>query len=161
MLRAAALNPAGIIPIWTDSLPVCNRSRLGYVACKRRAQAEMHRRIVFAMVLSLAAGMAVAGWTSRNVMVELEGQDRSDAELAMQAALENNPDGMASNWANRSSGNSGSTRPVATMRTEGSLCRAFETRIVVDDRERLFHQDACRQRDGTWRVNDGWSPVGF
>lgn len=82
--------------------------------------------------------------------------DQRDRELAMkqtQLALETSRTGQASTWQNPDTGNYGTVTPTRTYQNAaGSYCREFQQTIVVGGETHQAYGTACRQPDGTWKV---------
>ena len=82
--------------------------------------------------------------------------DQRDRDLAMknaQLALETSRTGQSSGWQNPDSGNYGSMTPTRTYQTgAGQYCREFQQTIVVAGETQQAYGTACRQPDGSWKV---------
>jgi surface antigen len=82
--------------------------------------------------------------------------DQRDKELAMrqtQLSLETGRTGQTSSWQNPDTGNYGTVTPTRTYQTgTGSYCREFQQTIVVGGETHQAYGTACRQPDGTWKV---------
>ena len=101
-----------------------------------------------------AAGVMLGGLIGNQIGRGLDESDQRSALWSEQQALESMPDGRASQWSNPNNGNYGYTTPQSTYQTSsGGYCRDYETTIVVDGRAETGRGTACRQADGTWRVN--------
>jgi surface antigen len=72
--------------------------------------------------------------------------------LTAQAAPESNPDGHASTWRDPNSGHSGSTVPTRTYDSALGPCREYTTSVVIDGKTQSAHGTACREPDGTRRI---------
>jgi surface antigen len=91
-------------------------------------------------------------WLGSEIGRSLDENDRREAERSAQVALERNPDGRASTWQNPNSGHSGATTPTRTYETAGGPCREYTTSVVIDGKTQTAHGTACREPDGTWRI---------
>ncbi|TCS60341.1 RT0821/Lpp0805 family surface protein [Varunaivibrio sulfuroxidans] len=79
--------------------------------------------------------------------------DRMYAERTTQKALETEPSGQTSTWSNPDSGHSGSVTPIRTYRNDAGVnCREFETTVYIGGKEETATGTACRQSDGTWKI---------
>jgi surface antigen len=82
--------------------------------------------------------------------------DERDKQMAAQAAtqaFERNRTGQASVWRNPSSGNHGEIVPVKTYQlADGRYCRRYEQSIYIGGERERSAGTACRQADGTWRI---------
>ena len=84
--------------------------------------------------------------------------DQRDKELAIrqaQLSLENSKVGQTSTWQNPDSGNYGSFTPTRTYQTEtGQYCREYQQEITVGNEKHASFGTACRQPDGTWKIQN-------
>jgi surface antigen len=84
--------------------------------------------------------------------------DQKDKELARQnaqVALENSRTGQASEWRNPDTGHSGSVTPTRTYQdATGQYCREFQQTVMVGGQEEQAHGVACREPDGSWRIQN-------
>ena len=82
--------------------------------------------------------------------------DEKDKEMATQAAhqaFENNHTGAPSTWQNPDTGASGSITPTRTYQIEnGQYCREYTQDITVGGEKHQTYGTACRQPDGSWKV---------
>jgi surface antigen len=82
--------------------------------------------------------------------------DQKDKELAMQNAqrtFEHARTGEASSWQNPDSGNTGTVTPTRTFQTQrGQYCREYQQEIVIGGEPHKSYGTACRQPDGSWKV---------
>lgn len=93
---------------------------------------------------------ALAGSEIGRVMDE---NDRLRAAQSRQQALERLPSGQAAEWSNPDTGYSGAVTPKPAFRSaDGSFCREYEETLRIDGRDETARGVACRQPDGTWRV---------
>ena len=102
---------------------------------------------------AVAIGTLAGAWAGSEIGKSLDKADKAYAQRTAQDALEYNKTGQTSTWRNPDSGHSGTVTPTSTYRTsEGSDCREFETNIYVDGKQERGVGTACRQPDGTWKV---------
>jgi len=84
--------------------------------------------------------------------------DEKDKEMATQAAhqaFENNHTGAPSSWQNPDTGASGSITPTRTYQIEnGQYCREYTQDITVGGEKHQTYGTACRQSDGSWKVQN-------
>jgi len=82
--------------------------------------------------------------------------DRADAAYAARAqhhALEHQPTGVPVTWRNPDSGHYGAVEPMGTYREPGgAYCREYQHTVFIGGREQQAYGHACRQPDGSWRV---------
>ena len=82
--------------------------------------------------------------------------DQKDKEMAMrnaQNSFEHARTGETSGWQNPDSGNSGTVTPTRTYQTSsGQYCREYQQEILVDGESHKSYGTACRQPDGSWKI---------
>jgi surface antigen len=72
--------------------------------------------------------------------------------LTAQAALESNPDGGASTGRKPNSGHTGSTVSARAADSAQGPGRGYTTSVVIDGTTQSAHAMACREPDGTRRI---------
>ena len=73
-------------------------------------------------------------------------------EASLQQALEHNPDGSSTYWADKSTGKSGYVMPVYEAHMHKSPCRHFELGYYFpDDSAEFYYGVACRQNQ-VWSI---------
>ena len=84
--------------------------------------------------------------------------DLRDKELALkqaQLSLETSKSGETSEWQNPDSGTSGTFTPTRTYQTEtGQYCREYQQEITVGGAKHASFGTACRQPDGSWKIQN-------
>lgn len=103
-------------------------------------------------LVATAAGVFLGAWLGSEIGRSLDENDRREAERSAQAALESSPDGRPSTWQNPNSGHSGSTTPTRTYDSASGPCREYTTSVVIDGKTQSAHGTACREPDGSWRI---------
>jgi surface antigen len=112
-------------------------------------------------LIAAAAGGGTAGIIGGVLLGGLVGGaignalDQRDKELAMQAAqqsFENSRSGTSTTWRNPDSGNSGTITPTRTYQSGEQYCREYQQTIYVGGESQDAYGTACRQPDGSWRV---------
>ena len=83
---------------------------------------------------------------------KLDDRDKKMASQTAMQAFEHNQTGKASVWDNPDTGNHGSVTPTRTFQQNGQYCREYKQTIVVGDDPQTAYGTACRQADGTWKV---------
>ena len=84
----------------------------------------------------------------------LQEGDRALAARAEYDALEYARAGLATEWNNPDSSNSGRVVAGGTIQINKLDCREYTHTVSVDGRTRVARAVACRQPGGTWRVVD-------
>lgn len=83
----------------------------------------------------------------------LDARDKQMAAQAAQKASESSQNGQPSVWNNPDTGNSGSITPTRTYQlANGTYCRQYQQTIVVGGEQHQAYGTACRQPDGTWKI---------
>jgi surface antigen len=83
----------------------------------------------------------------------LDARDKQMATQAAQQAFENGQSGKPTVWNNPDTGNSGSITPTRTYQlANGTYCRQYQQTIVVGGEQHQAYGTACRQPDGTWKI---------
>jgi hypothetical protein len=80
------------------------------------------------------------------------------AAAAMQATLEQKPDGDSAGWENPTTGHRGSVRPTVTFVSDaGFFCRDYEEALsLADGRNATIMNTACRDTKGYWAWLADW-----
>jgi surface antigen len=99
-----------------------------------------------------SAGTLLGAWAGSEVGKSLDRADRLAAAQATHNALEHTPTGAATTWRNPDTGHAGSVTPLRTYQAGGRDCRDFEQTLFIDGQAETVRSTACRQPDGTWRV---------
>lgn len=78
--------------------------------------------------------------------------DRTD-ELMAQQVLEVNRSGQTTQWVNPDTGNTVAVTPTRTYQApSGQYCREYQTQVIVGGRTENAYGTACRQPDGSWKI---------
>lgn len=103
----------------------------------------------------IIAGVLIGGLMGGEIGKSMDETDRALAERTAQNTLENTPTGTSSTWSNPDNGHRGTVTPTRTYRTaDNQDCRTYETTVFIDGREETATGVACRQPDGTWKVQN-------
>lgn len=102
-------------------------------------------------LLAGCAGLPL-GDSAASAYRELDGTDIALAAQAMQASLEERPDGASGRWDNPDTGHRGNITPKATFVSDtGHFCRDYEEALIfADGRQVTVNNTACRDADGHW-----------
>ena len=102
-----------------------------------------------AMLGAGLGGMLIGGFIGNR----LDARDKRMASEAAQKAFENNRSGQTSVWNNPDSGHSGTITPTRTTQlANGQYCREYNQTITVGGEQHQAYGTACRQPDGTWKI---------
>ena len=80
-----------------------------------------------------------------------ESMDASDREHVSES-LETVRTGVPSRWRNPDTGNEFTVVPTKTFETSSGPCREYTIDAVIDGRDEKVNGTACRQPEGSWRV---------
>ena len=101
----------------------------------------------------IAASVVAGGLLGGYIGHKLDDRDKRMAAEAAQQAFESNHAGQATTWQNPDSGNSGSVTPTRTYQiANGQYCREYTQEISVGGEKHQSHGTACRQSDGSWKI---------
>ena len=105
-------------------------------------------QIAMAVIGGLPGSQVGAG-----VGQSLDNIDRQMERQSGAQALESYPTGQTSTWQNPDTGHSGTFTPTSTyQQSNGAYCREFQQTINVGGQVQDGHGTACRQPDGTWKI---------
>jgi surface antigen len=102
-----------------------------------------------AAIAGAVIGGALLGAFAGNA---LDQRDKRLAAEAQQRALENAPTGKPIAWTNPDSGHSGTVTPTRTSQSGGAYCREFQNNVTIGGKDEKAYGTACRQPDGSWKV---------
>jgi len=103
---------------------------------------------------AVAIGAIAGGLFGNEVGKSLDRADHAYMEQTSTRTLEYNRVGQSSSWNNPDSGHSGTITPTRTYQQAGLDCRDFETTVNIDGKTERATGRACRQADGTWRMQN-------
>jgi len=99
-----------------------------------------------------AAGVVLGGFLGSELGSSLDQADRMAMNGATSRAYRA-PIGQQITWNNPQTGNAGTITPVRDGYTNrGSYCREFQQTITVGGRKQQAYGKACRQPDGSWKI---------
>ena len=103
--------------------------------------------------LWLIAGAAAGGLAGNAIGKQLDERDRLLLGKTFQNTMETAPNNQVGGWNNPNSGNSGTVTPTQTMVSSNNQpCREFTTTITVGGDLTQGYGTACRQADGSWKI---------
>ena len=106
--------------------------------------------------LWLIAGAAAGGLIGNNIGAKLDERDRLLLGETVQQTLEHGPTNSVGSWSNPDSGNSGTVTPTQTMLSANNQpCREFTTTVNIGGESSQAYGTACRQNDGSWKIQQG------
>lgn len=102
---------------------------------------------------AIVVGALLGGVAGSKIGAKLNEADRVMAGRNLTQALEQNPVGSSNEWQNPDTGNRGYSVPTRTYeRNDGSPCREFTTVVYVGGQQEEAYGTACRQADGSWKI---------
>jgi len=108
------------------------------------SQAGRHHDNVTAIIVGTLAGAAIGGAIGRSM-------DETD-RLRTAATLENVRTGVSSNWRNPDTGNQYTVTPTRTYDSGTGPCREYTMDAIIGGRAQKVYGTACRQADGSWKI---------
>jgi len=101
----------------------------------------------------IVAGVLLGGLLGGAIGNALDQRDREYIRRTSYQSMEYGRIGEASTWRNPDSGHYGSVTPTRTYQeSSGNYCREFTQTVVVNGQQQDAYGRACRQPDGSWRV---------
>ncbi len=101
----------------------------------------------------IIGGVLLGGLVGGAIGDYLDQRDRELAAQAAQQSFEYSRTGTTTPWQNPDSGHSGSFTPTRTYQNaSGQYCREYQQTIVVDGQQERAYGTACRQPDGSWKI---------
>ena len=102
---------------------------------------------------AIALGILFGAVIGDQIGAQLDERDRLLAAQNLQYSLESTKDGAVTTWQNPNSGNGGAATPTTTVvKSDGTPCREFTTEIQVGGETQQGYGTACRQADGSWKI---------
>lgn len=106
---------------------------------------EGHGRTV-AIIAGALAGAAIGGSVGKSM-------DDNDRRKVAQT-LEGVRTGVPSTWRNPDTGVQYAVTPTRTYDTASGPCREFTTEAIIGGKRETVYGTACRQQDGSWKVQN-------
>lgn len=104
-------------------------------------------------IAAAAVGTLLGALVGSEVGRSLDKADLAYANQANQRA-QAAPINQPIQWSNPETGNYGTVTPVREGRTQnGAYCREFQQTVTIGGKTESAYGTACRQPDGTWKVN--------
>ena len=103
-------------------------------------------------IIGGVAGGAVGGFLGNRIGKSMDDQDEMMSRRNTDRALEQAPDYQAQSWRNPNNGHRGAMTVNRTYERNGRPCREYTQSVFIDGREQIVYGEACRERDGTWKV---------
>ena len=98
-------------------------------------------------------GIGLGAMLGNQIGQQLDERDRLMMGQSFQTALERAPDSSSSSWRNPNTGNSGYTTPTRTVvASNGTPCREFTQTVTIGGKPQQAYGTACRQADGSWKI---------
>ena len=104
-------------------------------------------------LVATGAGVFLGALIGGHIGRQLDEKDRLEHQRATQQALETARAGQGVAWSNPDSGNQGTITPTRTyQKADDQYCREFQQTIIVGGEPEEAYGTACRQPDGSWRI---------
>lgn len=99
------------------------------------------------------AGAVLGALAGSEIGKSLDRADQMYMSQTTQASLEHTKSGTTSTWNNPDTGHSGTVTPTDTYKQDdGSYCREFQQTVTVGGEMQEAYGTACRQPDGSWKI---------
>ena len=106
--------------------------------------------------IATIGGAIIGGLLGGAVGSQLDERDRMLMARSTQTTLEKGKSGVATRWVNPDSGNRGAIIPRRAYRvrrgSKEAYCREFQQTITVGGKTERAYGRACRQPDGSWKI---------
>lgn len=101
----------------------------------------------------IVGGVLLGGLLGGAIGNHLDQKDKEMAARNAQATLESARTGQTTAWRNPDSGHSGTLTPTRTYQTSsGQYCREYQQEITIGGEKHQSYGTACRQPDGSWKI---------
>ncbi len=105
-------------------------------------------------VVAIGIGALLGGIIGSEVGKSLDRADRAYMQRTTQQSLETGRTGSTSSWRNPDSGHGGTVTPQRTYETARGPCREYQQTVTIDGRTERAYGSACRQADGSWKIQN-------
>jgi surface antigen len=103
-------------------------------------------------IAAIATGTLLGGFVGKSIGSSLDKADKLYHAQTHQKALELNKTGKRTSWDNPDTGNKGSVTPTKTFKQGRLDCREYIQTITTGLDSHQATGVACRQSDGTWKI---------
>jgi surface antigen len=103
----------------------------------------------------IVGGVLLGGLVGGVAGNALDQRDKQIAANNAQHTFETARTGQTTTWQNPDSGHSGTMTPTHTYQAaDGQYCREYQQEITVGGEKHQSYGTACRQPDGTWKIQN-------
>ena len=100
-------------------------------------------------------GIGLGAMIGQSIGKQLDERDRYLMAQTFEFAMEKAPTNETAKWENPDTGAQGSVTPTKTVVVaEGTPCREFTTTVSIGGQEEEAYGIACRQADGSWKIQE-------
>jgi surface antigen len=99
-------------------------------------------------LVAIGAGTLAGAFIGGAIGKNMDATDKLKAEQA----LEKTPTGQSSLWENPDNGNRYHVTPKKTVKRQGRYCREYIMTAEIAGKKQQTYGTACRQPDGSWKV---------
>jgi surface antigen len=104
---------------------------------------------------AIVGGVLLGGLVGGVAGNALDQRDKQIAANNAQQTFETARTGQTTAWQNPDSGHSGTITPTHTYQAaDGQYCREYQQEITVGGEKHQSYGTACRQPDGTWKIQN-------
>ncbi len=104
-------------------------------------------------IVAIGIGAIAGAFIGNQIGKSMDKTDALELERTAQSSLERAPSGKTSTWKNPDTGNYGSFTPKRAYDSGHGYCREFTQQITVAGKTQNAYGTACRQPDGSWKIN--------
>ena len=105
-------------------------------------------------IVGAVLGAAAGGFLGGEIGASLDELDRLKSDQAYKSA-QTAPVGQTISWNNPDSGNRGTVTPVRDgTSSSGQYCREFQQTVTIGNKTEEAYGTACRQPDGSWKIQN-------
>jgi len=100
-------------------------------------------------------GIGLGAMIGQSIGRQLDERDQYLMAQTFEFAMEKAPTNKTAKWENPNTGHAGSVTPTKTIVVaEGTPCREFTTTVSIGGHEEEAYGTACRQADGSWKIQE-------
>ena len=100
-------------------------------------------------------GIGLGAMIGQSIGQQLDERDQYLMAQTFEFAMEKAPTNETAKWENPDTGVGGSVTPTKTYSTtQGTPCREFTTSVSIGGQTEQAYGTACRQADGSWKIQE-------
>ena len=99
-------------------------------------------------------GIGLGAMIGQSIGQQLDERDQYLMAQTFEFTMEKAPTNHRSQWENPDSGHGGTVTPTRTFDTGTGPCREFTTTVSIGGHTEEAYGTACRQADGSWKIQE-------